>query len=412
MQTIKQLAARRILDSRGTYTIETQLRTEKGVFVAAIPKGASTGSLEALELPAVAAVENVNRIIVHELIGKPLPQQSELDALLLDLDGTAQKSKLGANAILSVSLAGFRANAFEEKKEAFEFVGELAGNKKFVLPIPFLNVLNGGKHAGLEFDVQETMIVPHRFASYGDAIEAGVLVFHALRKLLHQKWGASATLVGDEGGFVPSQAKNLEQRLELLEQAVEESGFKGKVSFAVDAAASEFFDAEKNNYRLGEKQFSSEELVDYYASIAKNFDVVSIEDGLDENDWKGWSLLTQKLGKKLQVVGDDLLVTNSKRIKTALETKACNALLLKPNQIGSVSEAIAAGKLALDSGWKVMVSHRSGETNDDFIADLAVGLGAGQCKFGAPDRGERVAKFNRLLEIEQILGGKAVFGRL
>ncbi|MBU0636380.1 enolase [Candidatus Micrarchaeota archaeon] len=407
---IRTLKARRILNSRGDYTIETTIQTANGFFAGSAPKGGSKGNLEAKELPAITAVRKVNLRIAPHLVKRALPHQSKLDARLLELDGTRYKSRLGGNSLLSVSIAGCKANAAAKNKKLYQYIAQLADNKKLVLPVPFLNILNGGKHAGMKNDIQEAMIVPKKFKSFSAALGAGTAVFHALRKILHQKWGASATLVGNEGGFVPQKAKTIEQRLELLENAVEQAGFKKKVFFAIDSAATQFYSAKKKQYVLGKKKFSKVKLVEYYARLAKSFPLVSIEDGLAENDWNGWEALTQKMGKKLQIVGDDLLVSNPAYIRMAAQKKACNYLLLKPNQIGTVSESIEASQLALKSKWMVMVSHRSGETNDSFIADLAVGLGVGQCKFGAPDRGERIAKYNRLLQIESELGKKARFG--
>ncbi len=412
LDLIWEMRSRMVLDSRSDYTIETSLQTPHGLFRASVPHGGSKGSLEAVELPAMEAIRNVNTRIAPYFLKMALEPQPLFDQRLQMLDGTPNKSRLGANALLSVSIAACRANASHNGEQLYEYLHELSKTKKMVLPIPFMNVLNGGKHAGLENDIQETMIVPFKFKSFSAALGAGTAVFHALRKLLHQKYGAIATLVGDEGGFVPQQARNPETRLELLEKAVEQAGFKGRIAFAIDSAATQFYSKKKNCYRLGKKRFSAGELADYYSKIVKSFPVVSIEDGFAENDWAGWVLLNKKIGKKIQVVGDDLLVTNPGRIREAFSKKACNSLLLKPNQIGTVWESIEAAKLAYKNQWKVMVSHRSGETNDAFIADLAVGIGCGQCKFGAPDRGERIAKYNRLLQIEEELGKKCRFARL
>lgn len=412
LNRIQSVTAEKILDSRSDFTVETSIRTSLGTFVGSAPKGGSRGSKEAVELPADAAVKSVNKKIAPKLAGKSFSSQAELDSFLVKLDSSENKSNLGANAILSVSLAACRANAAFEKKELYSFLAGLSGNKKLLLPIPFLNVLNGGKHADLKNDVQEAMIVPVKFRSFSAALGASTAVFHALRKILHQKWGATATLVGDEGGFVPRQARSIEQRLELLEKAVEDAGFSKRFGFAFDSAATQFFYPKKKQYVLGKKKFLAEKLVSYYEGLVKSFPIVSIEDGLEENDWSGWSGLTKAMGKKTEIIGDDLLVSNPLRIQEAIQKKACNGLLLKPNQIGTVSESIQAALLAKKAGWKVMVSHRSGETNDSFIADLAVGLGCGQCKFGAPDRGERIAKYNRLLQIEEELGKKARFAKL
>ncbi|MFH0954507.1 MAG: phosphopyruvate hydratase [Candidatus Micrarchaeota archaeon] len=412
LNRIQSVKARKILDSRSDFTVETSIHTSLGTFTGSAPKGGSRGSGEAVELSAQAAVKSVNKKIAPKLAGKNLASQNELDSFLVALDSSENKSNLGANAILSVSIAGCRANAASKKKELYSFLAELSGNKKLLLPVPFLNVLNGGKHADLKNDVQEAMIVPVGFRSFSAALGASTAVFHSLRALLHKKWGASATLVGDEGGFVPHQAKTVEQRLELLEEAVENAGFSKKFAFAIDCAATEFYNSKKKKYFLGKKAFSAGQLSDYYVRLVKSFHLVSIEDGFAQDDWDAWRFFTKKMGKKIQIIGDDLLVTNPARITQGIRLGSCNSLLLKPNQIGTVSESIEAALLAKKAGWKVMVSHRSGETNDSFIADLVVGLGFGQCKFGAPDRGERIAKYNRLLQIEEELGKKARFAKL
>ena len=291
-----------------------------------------------------------------------------------------------------------------------EYIAELSGNKGITLPVPQMNVMNGGKHAGLEEDIQEQMIAATGAKSYGEALQASVETYHALKGMLKKKYGAQAVLLGDEGGFSP-KIEGVEERLELMLKAVEEAGYSGKIKIALDPASSEFF--AEGKYSIGSRAFSSAELADYYARLSEKFSIVSIEDGMAEDDWQGWAGLNKKLGKKLQIVGDDLLVTNVERIRKAVELKACNALLLKLNQIGTVTESVSAWKLAVKNNWNVVVSHRSGETEDSFIADLVVGLGAGQSKFGAPARSERTAKYNQLLRIEEKLlekGNKPVFG--
>ena len=413
---VEKLLARQVLDSRGNPTVEAELKTNKGVFTSIVPSGASTGVHEALEMrdggPAylgkgvLNAVKHANSEIASAIKGKDFSSQSELDDFLIALDGTENKSKLGANAILGVSMAFTRAMASEKNLELYEYIAELSGNKKFILPVPQLNVLNGGKHAGKEADIQEHLLMPIKFNSYSEAIRAGTETYHTLKKLLKKKFGASATLLGDEGGFVPPM-DNVEDRLELMLKAVDEAGYSGKIKIALDSASSEFY---KNGvYSIGDNSFSGGELTDFYAELVEKFDIISIEDGMAEDDWESWQTLTSKLGSKIQIVGDDLLVTNVERIKTALEKKACNSLLLKVNQIGTVTESINAANLAIKNNWSVVVSHRSGETEDSFIADLVVGLGTGQSKFGATARSERIAKYNQLLRIEEKLGDKAIF---
>ncbi|MDO8624731.1 MAG: phosphopyruvate hydratase, partial [Candidatus Diapherotrites archaeon] len=381
-----------VLDSRGNPTVYCRLRTEAGFFESMVPSGASTGVHEALELRdggnawagkgVQKAVENINGPIAKKLAGLAVEDQRDIDAQLVQLDGSPDKSNLGANAILAVSMVVCRAGAASHGMELFEYIGKLAENKRFVLPVPQLNVMNGGRHAGLSHDIQEQMFVPQKFKSFSDALRAGVESYQMLQKILVKRFGSTAALLGDEGGFVPAQLRRVEDRLALMRQAVEEAGYLGKISFALDAAASEFF--EDDAYHLGEQKYSANELVSFYDQLCREFGVVSLEDGLDQDDWDGWQLLTRKTGSFLQLVGDDLLVTNPKRIETAISKRACNALLLKVNQIGSVSESIDAFRLARDAKWNVVVSHRSGETEDSFIADLVVGLAAGQSKFGAP----------------------------
>ncbi len=418
MAKILSLRARQVLDSRGFPTVEAEMKTSKGTFSAIVPSGASTGVHEALELRdggkeyagkgVLKAIENVNSIIAPKIVGRDFFMQQELDSLLILLDGTQNKSSLGANAILPVSMCYSRALAAEAGVELFEYLGHLIGNKKFTLPVPMLNVINGGKHAGRENDIQEHMLMPIEFGSFSEALRAGTETYHVLKGMLKKRFGEQAILLGDEGGFAPKMEK-LEQRLELMLKAIDEAGYSGKIKIALDCASSEFY----NNgvYSIGDEKFSPEELADYYAVMVKRFEIVSIEDGFAEDDWIGWAQMNSKLGKKIQIVGDDLLVTNVSRIKKALEEKACNALLLKINQVGTITESLDAFRSSRRNNWNVVVSHRSGESEDTYISDLVAGLGAGQSKFGSPARSERVAKYNRLLRIEEMLNerGSALF---
>ena len=413
MAKILSIRARQVLDSRGFPTVEAELKTPKGTFSAIVPSGAYTGVHEALELRdggeefagkgVRKAVENVNSIIAPKLTGQDFFLLEDLDHFLISLDGTENKSGLGANAILPVSMCYSRALAAEGNLELFEYIGKQMNNRSFVMPVPQMNVINGGKHAGRENDIQEHMLMPIDFASFSDALRAGAETYHVLKGMLKKKFGEQSILLGDEGGFAPKMEK-LDQRLELMLKAIEEAGYAGKIKIALDCASSEFYD--NGVYKIGEEKFSPEELVDYYSVMVKRFDIVSIEDGFAEDDWAGWKLMNSKLGAKIQIVGDDLLVTNVSRINTALKEKACNALLLKINQVGTISEAIDSFKTSRRNNWKVIVSHRSGESEDSYISDLVAGLCAGQSKFGAPARSERNAKYNRLLHIEETLTEK------
>lgn len=416
MDKIKSVRAIQVLDSRGNPTIKCFVGTTKGTAAAMVPSGASTGTFEAIELrdddrayfgkSVKKAISNIEKIIAPKLNGMNPVEQEEIDSLMIELDGTENKAKLGANAILAVSLAVARAGALAEEKELFQYLGEKFGNNSFALPVPQLNIVNGGKHAGFEHDIQEHMIVPIKAKTFGEALRMSVETYMALKKKLKKKFGASAIALGDEGGFAPP-ISSTEERLEFMLEAVEEAGYEKEIELALDCAASEFLDGRK--YWLGEKQYDSGELIDYYLGLAEQFPIYSIEDGLGEEDWQAWQELTKKAGKKIQIVGDDLLVTNPKRIEKAIELNACNALLLKVNQIGTLTESFKAARLAFKNNWNVIISHRSGETSDSFIADLVVGIGANQSKFGAPARSERTAKYNRLLEIEGLLGEKAVY---
>jgi len=414
---IKKVQARQVLDSRGNPTVEAEVFTAKGVFLAMVPSGASTGAKEAMELrdegkaflgkAVMKAVNNVNSLIAKKVAGIDCTKQSEIDNAMIKLDGTENKGKLGANAILAVSMAACRAGAAEECMLLHEYIAKLSKNKGITLPVPQMNVMNGGKHAGLEEDIQEQMIAAVGAKSYCEALQASVETYHALKKILKKKFGAQGTLIGDEGGFVP-KVNSVQERLDFINQAIQEAGYADIMRLAIDSAASEFFADGK--YRLYGKEYSSAELVDFYSDLAGTYsNIYSLEDGMAEDDWQGWKMLTEKIGKKVQIVGDDLLVTNPKMIRKAIEGKNCNALLLKVNQIGTITESIEAASLSRKAGWGTVVSHRSGETEDSFIADFCVGIDAGQSKLGAPARSERNAKYNQLLRIEEALGKKAVY---
>jgi enolase len=427
--TIKKIFARQIYDSRGNPTVEVDLTTEKGIFRAAVPSGASTGIHEALELRdgekgvhhgkgVLKAVKNVNDIIAPKLIEKgfQVTQQSEIDHFMLQLDGTKNKGTLGANAILGVSLAVCKAGAVHKGIPLYRHIADLAGVKQVILPVPALNVINGGSHAGNKLAMQEFMLLPVGAPSFKEAMRYGSEIYHHLKKGIHQKYGLDATAVGDEGGFAPN-IQDPKEALELLKDAVEKAGYTGKVIIGMDVAASEFC-KEKNGQRFYDLDFKNpndddsrlitgDQLADLYRSYISQYPIESIEDGFDQDDWENWSKF--KASVDIQLVGDDLTVTNPERIQMAVDRKACNCLLLKVNQIGSVTESIDACKLARQNGWGTMVSHRSGETEDTFIADLVVGLATGQIKTGAPCRTERLAKYNQLLRIEEELGSDAKY---
>jgi len=423
MANITKVHAREILDSRGNPTVEVEVTTPKGVFRAAVPSGASTGIYEALELrdkdPArflgkgvLKAIENVNKVIGPSLIEKRMDvtDQKGIDNHMLNLDGTDNKSKLGANAILGVSLAVCKAGAAHSGVPLYKHIAKLAGKDKVVLPVPAFNVINGGSHAGNKLAMQEFMVLPTGASCFSEAIRMGAEVYHSLKSIIKKSYGIDACNVGDEGGFAPNIQDNKEGLL-LLTQAIEKAGYTGKIKIGMDVAASEFFkdgkyDLDfKNPKSDPAKHISAQELTSMYRDFIAGFPIVSIEDAFDQDDWDAWTGLNSQTD--IQIVGDDLTVTNPKRIKTAIEKKACNCLLLKVNQIGSVTESIEACNLAQANGWGVMVSHRSGETEDTFIADLVVGLCTGQIKTGAPCRSERLAKYNQLLRIEEELGKDA-----
>ncbi|CAN1275781.1 unnamed protein product [Linum perenne] len=422
--TIVSVKARQIFDSRGNPTVETDIKLSDGYLArAAVPSGASTGIYEALELRdggseylgkgVSKAVDNVNSIIGPALIGKDPAEQTAIDTLMVQqLDGTVNewgwcKQKLGANAILAVSLAVCKAGAHAKGIPLYKHIANLAGNPKLVLPVPAFNVINGGSH--------EFMILPTGAASFKEAMKIGAEVYHHLKSVIKKKYGQDATNVGDEGGFAPNIQENKEG-LELLKTAIAKAGYTDKVVIGMDVAASEFYGSDKSydlNFKEenndGSAKISGEALKDLYKSFVAEYPISSIEDPFDQDDWEHYSKMTSEIGEKVQIVGDDLLVTNPKRVEKAIKEKSCNALLLKVNQIGSVTESIEAVKMSKRAGWGVMASHRSGETEDTFIADLSVGLSTGQIKTGAPCRSERLAKYNQLLRIEEELGSEAVY---
>lgn len=426
---ISKVFARSVYDSRGNPTVEVDVHTELGLFRAIVPSGASTGIHEALELRdgdkskwlgkgVLKAVANVNETIAPALVKEniDITNQEKVDEFLNSLDGTPNKSKLGANAILGVSLAVAKAAAAQKGVPLYKHLADISGSKqdKFVLPVPFQNVLNGGSHAGGALAFQEFMIVPTEAPTFSEALRVGSEVYHNLKSLAKKKYGQSAGNVGDEGGVAPD-ITTAKEALDLITDAIAAAGYTGKVGIALDVASSEFY--HDNKYDLDFKNpksdptkwLTGEELSDLYISLIKEYPIVSIEDPFAEDDWDAWVHFFSKVGDKIQIVGDDLTVTNPLRIKTAIDKKAANALLLKVNQIGSLSESVKAANDSYAAGWGVMVSHRSGETEDTTIADLAVGLRAGQIKTGAPARSERLAKLNQILRIEEELGDKAVY---
>jgi enolase len=412
MSNITKIKAREILDSRGNPTIEVNIFTGESMSSAEVPSGASTGTFEACELRdggfrylgkgVQKAVRHVEKKIAPLLTQKDCTLQKEIDTLMIEGDGTKSKKKWGANAILAVSLAVARAGAESNNLPLYSYLNELlTQNKKKVLPRPFCNIINGGKHADSSLSFQEFMIVPN-LGSFKENIRAASEVYHTLKQELHKKYGAGSTNVGDEGGFALKQLKNAEHVLDLLVKVIKDTGYKSKVGLALDCAASECY--KNGKYVIDGKKMSKDQLLNYYLKLIKKYPLVSIEDPFEQNDFASFAELTRRSG--IQIVGDDLTVTNPERIRLAIENKSCNCLLLKVNQIGTLSEALEAVQLAYKAGWKVMVSHRSGETEDPFIADLAVGIGCGMIKAGAPCRGERTAKYNQLLRIEEELKGR------
>ena len=418
MSKITSIKAREVLDSRGNPTVEVDVLTEDGIFRSMTPSGASAGKHEALELRdgdknryfgkgTLKAVENVNKIISPKIIEMDCRQQEAIDNIMLKLDGTNNKDKLGANATLPVSMAVTKAGAAAKNLPLYSYIGELFGVSPYKLPVPMCNVINGGKHAGQENSIQEHMLVPTGATCFTEGIRMISESYHYLAKLLKKKFGAGGTLIGDEGGFAPAQITDVNERLELMLKVVENAGYEGMIKIALDPASSEFF--YDGTYKIGNKSYSGGEMIDFYANLCKKFPIVSIEDGLAEDDWDSWVEMTKKLGTTIQIVGDDLFVTNTKRIQKGIEIKAANSVLIKLNQIGSVTETLSAIKMAQDEGWTAVVSHRSGETEDNFIADLVVGTSAGQIKTGAPARSDRNAKYNQLIRIEEELGEKAEY---
>ena len=418
MSTIKSVHAREILDSRGNPTVEVEVELDdKTIGRAAVPSGASTGAFEAAELRdggarylgkgVQTAVNNVNNKIAPVVIGLDAQAQRDLDVKMIELDGSKNKSNLGANAILGVSLATARAVALSKNQSLFKYLG---GQEAKTLPVPMMNILNGGAHADTNVDIQEFMIAPIGAENFKESLRWGAEIYHSLKSVLKKK--GLATSIGDEGGFAPNLESN-RAALDLILVAIESAGFKAgsQIALAMDVAATEFFADGK--YEFEGKQLTSDQMIDYYSELVQSYPLVSIEDPLDEDDWAGWAKLTANLGDKIQIVGDDLFVTNPERLQRGINSKTANALLVKVNQIGSLTETIDAVNLAHKNNYRSMMSHRSGETEDTTIADLAVALNCGQIKTGAPARSERVAKYNQLLRIEEELGSTAVYaGRL
>ena len=410
--TITQITARQILDSRGNPTVEADVQLSDGSMGrAAVPSGASTGTHEAVELRdgdlayggkgVLKAVDNVNGEIAAALKGVDPFDQRAIDQKMRDLDGTENKGRLGANAILAVSLAVAKAAARTKGVELYEYINELSGGQKMVMPMPMINVMNGGQHALGATDIQEYMIVPVGASTFADAMRMSAEVFHTLAKVLKRE--DYPTTVGDEGGYAPRVRNGNAEPLQLLSRAIEDAGYKleNDFAFALDAAASEFYENGQYNLATEQRVVSADELIDFYEKLRTDFPVVSIEDGLDEEAWDDWKSLTTKLGASTQLVGDDLLVTNVERLERGIDEHAGNAILIKPNQIGTLSETIEAVLMAKNAGWNTVMSHRSGETEDTTIAHLAVGLGTGQIKTGSMSRSERIAKYNELMRIAE-----------
>lgn len=417
MAIIYDVYAREILDSRGNPTVEVEVMLDDGTFAtAAVPSGASTGIFEAVELRdgdksrylgkgVLNAVKNVNDIIAPEVIGLDARDQVSIDEIMIGLDGTSNKGKLGANAILGVSLAVAKAAAESQGLELYQYLG---GANSKELPVPMMNILNGGAHADNNVDIQEFMIMPVGATCFTEGLRWCAEIYHTLKAVLKEKGLACG--VGDEGGFAPNLGSN-EEALQVIMQAIEKAGYKPgeDIRLAIDAASSEFYKDGKYNLASEGKSLTSAEMVAYYESLLDKYPIISIEDGLAEDDWEGWKLMTEKLGKRIQIVGDDLFVTNTERLKKGIETGTANAILIKLNQIGTVTETLDAIEMAKRAGYTCVISHRSGETADTTIADVAVAVNSGQIKTGAPNRSERVAKYNRLLRIEDRLGEAAQY---
>lgn len=424
MSLIESIHARQILDSRGNPTVEVDVFTENGAFGrAAVPSGASTGSHEAVELRdgdkkkflgkgVQQAVENVNTKIAEEIIGFSVYEQNLIDKIMIELDGSPNKATLGANAILGTSLAIAKAAAMEAGLSLYRYIGGVNAN---TLPVPMMNILNGGSHADNKIDFQEFMVMPTKADTFSESLRMGTEIFHNLKKVLHDK--GLSTNVGDEGGFAPNIGSN-DEAIEFVMMAIEKAGFKPgeDVFIALDPASSEFYDSKTGSYvfkKSDGRKLSSAEMVDYWANWAKKYPIISIEDGMAEDDWAGWKSLTDQIGKKVQIVGDDLFVTNVSRLQEGIDKGVANAILIKVNQIGSLTETINAVNLAKRNSYKSVMSHRSGETEDSTIADLAVALNCGQIKTGSASRSDRMAKYNQLIRIEEELGEVAFFpGRL
>jgi enolase len=421
MSIIINIHARQILDSRGNPTVEVDVVTENNILGrAAVPSGASTGEHEAVELRdggknymgkgVLKAVENVNTLIVEELVGVSVFEQNLIDKIMIDLDGTPNKSKLGANAILGVSLAVAKAAANELNMPLYRYVGGVSAN---TLPVPMMNIINGGSHSDAPIAFQEFMIMPVKAKSFTHAMQMGTEIFHNLKKVLHDR--GLSTAVGDEGGFAPNLAGGTEDALDTIAKAVENAGYKlgDEVKIALDCASAEFYVNGKYDYKKFEGDSgvirTSKEQAEYLAELVAKYPIISIEDGMDENDWEGWKYLTELVGDKVQLVGDDLFVTNVERLSRGIENGIANSILIKVNQIGSLTETIAAVNMAKNAGYTTVMSHRSGETEDNTIADLAVALNCGQIKTGSASRSDRMAKYNQLLRIEEELGEVAYF---
>jgi enolase len=420
MSLIESIHARQILDSRGNPTVEVDVITESGAFGrAAVPSGASTGTHEAVELRdgdkkqfmgkgVLKAVKNVNESIAEAIVGFDVTDQNLVDKIMMEVDGTKNKSKLGANAILGTSLAVAKAAAMESGQSLFRYIGGVNAN---TMPVPMMNILNGGSHADNSIDFQEFMVMPVKADTFSEALRMGTEVFHHLKKVLHDK--GLSTNVGDEGGFAPNITSN-EEAIEVVLKAIEKAGYKPGVDIfiAMDAAASEFYDKKSKTYHFKKssgRKLKPEEMVEYWAKWAKKYPIISIEDGMDESDWKGWKQLTDKIGDNVQLVGDDLFVTNVDFLQKGIDQGVANSILVKVNQIGTLTETINAVNLAKQNKYKSVMSHRSGETEDSTIADLAVALNTGQIKTGSASRSDRMAKYNQLLRIEEELGETAYF---
>ncbi len=414
MSVIADIYAREILDSRGNPTVEVECILDDGTIqTAGIPSGASTGAFEAVELRdgdksrylgkgVLKAVDNVNELIAPELEGLLAQDQTLVDQIMIDLDGTPNKAKLGANAILGVSLAVAKAAAEASNLPVFQYIG---GPNAKTLPVPMMNILNGGSHADNNVDIQEFMIMPVGAANYTEGLRMGTEIYHSLKAVLKEK--GLATGVGDEGGFAPNLPSN-EEALKVILEAVEKAGYKAgeDILLALDVAASEIYDKEKKVYKLASenKELTSTQMIDYYEGLIEKYPIISIEDGLDEEDWDAWKEMTARLGSKIQIVGDDLFVTNTERLARGIEEKAANSILIKLNQIGTLTETLETIEMAKRAGFTCVISHRSGETDESIIADLAVAVNSGQIKTGAPCRIDRVAKYNQLLRIDEMLG--------